>query len=296
MKAARKFLAVFGFIGECTRSKIEVWGLIVKKKISHNIEESELNEASSQKTGSMSIVNLQNFVTQKSIAKSPIQKLILQMIREVNRQKLNYDQLKYIFKTVRNECGVEVPNQNGRKLIELPSQEELNSFYKAIENPIHRLIFEMLEGTGLRVAELCNFQVSRIDFKGNTGFVSEGKGKKDRIVIIGNALLQKIELYLEGKKNRYLFESNRHTKFSTRRIEQLCQNYKEAAKIEKDFTPHTFRHLWNTRLAEKGVSKEKRALLAGHSSEKTQDIYTHLGIGGVKNEVLGILDGFTDKK
>jgi integrase len=271
-------------------------GVIVKKQISHNIKESELNEAATSELASYPVANMEIFRSQKTISKSPIQKLILQMIREVNRQKLNYDQLKYIFKTVRAECGVEVPSQSGRKLIELPSQDEIIRFYKGIDSPIHRLVFETLEGTGLRVAELCNLQVSRIDFKNNTAFVSEGKGKKDRIVIVGSILLEKIKLYLEGRKNRYLFESNRHTKFSTRRIEQLCEKYKIKAQIEKDFTPHTFRHLWNTRLAEAGISKERRAILAGHASEQTQTIYTHLSAGGVKDDVLGILDKIIDKK
>jgi len=155
---------------------------------------------------------------------------------------------------------------------------------------VHRLIFETLEGTGLRIAELCNLQVVRIDFKTNFAFVSEGKGKKDRIIVIGHRLLEKLAIYLQDRKNKFLFESNRNTKFSPRRIEQLCKLYKEKAGITKDMTPHTFRHIWNTRLAEAGVSKERRMLLAGHESEATQKIYTHLGVGGAKEEILAILD------
>lgn len=234
-------------------------------------------------------IKLDDFVTQNANAKSPIQVLIKHINREVNRHKFNYDQLKYVFKNVRAACGVEVPSQR-RKLYELPSTEEITRFYGAIDNPVHRLIFETLQGTGLRISELCNLQVSRIDFKNNTGFVSEGKGRKDRIVIIGQRLLEKLAIYLQGRKNKFLFESNRNTRFTSRRIEQLCKQYKEKAAITKDFTPHTFRHLWNTRLAEAGVSKERRMLLAGHESEDTQKIYTHLGVAGAKDEILGILD------
>ncbi len=235
------------------------------------------------------VLKMGDFVTQKVNAKSPIKVLVKHISREVNRHKLSYDQLKYVFKSVRAACDIEVPTR-GRKLYELPSHEEMERFHSSINNPIHRLIFETLEGTGLRIAELCNLQVSRIDFKTNLAFVSEGKGKKDRVIIIGHRLLEKLTIYLQGRKNKYLFESNRNTKFSPRRIEQLCREYKEKAGITKAMTPHTFRHLWNTRLAEAGVSKEKRMLLAGHESEATQKIYTHLGVGGAKEEILAILD------
>jgi len=229
-------------------------------------------------------------VTQDPSAKSHLQALIRNLIRETHRHKLSYDQLRYIFKTVRKRAQLHAPRSKTQKLYELPSQTELERFYGQISNSTHKLIFQTLETSGLRVAELCNLQVDRIDFRSNLIFVSKGKGQKDRVTVIGNRLKEKLQIYLQGRKNKFLFESNRHTKFSTRRIEQLCQEYTTRAGITKNFTPHTLRHLWNTRLAEAGLSKEKRMILAGHSSEKTQDIYTHLGAGGVKDEVIAILD------
>ena len=236
------------------------------------------------------IVNIENFVAKNGHTKSPIQLLIKAIARSVNANKIDYDQLRYVFKAVRHQCELEAPNR-GQKLYELPKEAEMIRFYGVIENPVHRLIFEFLDGSGLRVDELCNLEVVRIDFKNNTIFVKEGKGRKDRITVIGNELLAKVRLYLAGRNNRYLFESNRNTRFTTRRIEQLCKLYKEKAGIERELTPHTFRHRWNTRLAEGGVSREGREILAGHSKgSATQDIYTHLGIGGIKANVIAILD------
>ncbi len=235
------------------------------------------------------VIKLDNFVTQNSNTKTPLQSLIKHICRETNRNKFNYNQLKYIFKAVRAHCDIEVPTK-GRKLYELPSQAELRSFYCVISNPTHRLLFETLENTGLRISELCNLKLRRIDFDSNCIFIKEGKGKKDRVTVLGNKLKEKILLYLQGRNNRFLFESNRHTKYSTRRIQQLCKRYKEKARIDKVFTVHTFRHLWNTRLAKAGLSKERRMILAGHSSEKVQDIYTHLSVGGFKDEIITILD------
>lgn len=236
------------------------------------------------------VVDMGNFVAKSADAKSPIQLLIKSICRGVNQHKIDYDQLRYVFKVVRHLCQLEAPNR-GQTLFELPTGEEILRFYAAIENPVHRLIFEFLDGSGLRVAELCNLEVSRIDFKTNTVFVKQGKGKKDRVTVIGNQLLEKVRLYLAGRNNRHLFESNRNTRFTPRRIEQLCKQYREKAGIEREITPHTFRHRWNTRLAEGGISREGREILAGHSKgSATQDIYTHLGVGGIKAEVIEILD------
>lgn len=261
-----------------------------KKRISQNGVDSEEMATSEMTNMSNQVVKLDFFADQNANTKPHIQLLIKHISREVNRHKLNYSQLKYVFRIIRERCGVEVSDQKARKLYELPTTDELAQFYGVIDDPIHKLIFETLEDTGLRIAELCDLEVKRIDFKSNLVFVSEGKGKKDRMAVIGNKLLEKIKIYLDGRSNRYLFESNRNTKFSPRRIEQLCQEYRLKANITKKLTPHSFRHLLFSRLAEAGVSKEKRMILAGHSSEKVQDIYTHLGIGGVKAEVLAILD------
>lgn len=238
------------------------------------------------------IEKLEDFAVRNAEAQSHIQHIVKFLTREANRHKLTYRQMKYIFRIVRERCGIEVEGHSSRRLYELPTADDLRQFYSAIDNPLHRLIFETLEGTGLRISELCNLEVRRVDFKTNTIFVHKGKGDKDRVTIIGTRLVDKIRIYLQDRNNRYLFETQRHSKFSKRRIEQLCQGYVEKAKLEKKITPHTFRHIWNTRLAEGGVSREGREILAGHSKgSATQDIYTHLGVGGIKSNVIAILDG-----
>jgi len=248
-----------------------------------------MKTALEMKSEENNVVNLDDFVLQKQEAKFPLQPIIRFLVREVNKQKLNYHQLKYIFKTVRAKCNIDVGNK-AKRLIELPSEEELAIFFGAIKNPIHRLIFDTLIGTGLRVSELCSLEIKRLDLSNNQFFVHEGKGKKDRIAIVGNKLKEKLELYLQGRQNRYLFESTRHTRFTTRRVEQICKKYKKLSGIDKNLTPHTLRHIWNTKLATLGLDKEKRALLAGHENDKTQEIYTHLGIGGFKSDVIKIMD------
>lgn len=233
--------------------------------------------------------NVHDFADQISDTKSHVQRCIKFLIREANKNKYDYGQLRYIFRRVREECGIQV-NDDKKSLYELPTSSQLITFYSVINNPIHKLIFEFLEGTGLRVSELCKLEISRIDFDQNLIFVKEGKGKKDRIVPFGNKIKDKLRIYLSGRNNRYLFESNRNSMFTTRRIEQICVGYLIKLGLEIKITPHTFRHIYFSYLAQNQVSKELRMLLAGHSNEKTQDIYTHLSIAGMKDHVIEIMD------
>lgn len=233
------------------------------------------------------VKNIQDFVDQNENTKSEIQKCIKYLVRETNKQKLNYSQLRYIFRAVRERCDIEV-TKDKKSLFKLPKACELEKFYNQINSPVHKLIFKFLEQTGLRVSEMCNLKIADINFDKNTIFVSQGKGKKDRVVPLGNRLKEKLQIYLNGKNNKYLFESIRNSKFSTRRIEQLCSKYSKDVDVK--ITPHTFRHIYFSLLAESKISKEHRMLIAGHSNQKTQDIYTHLTLGGIKEEIIAILD------
>ncbi len=235
------------------------------------------------------VEKLADFVNQNSNTKSPIKNIVNYLVRETNKNKFNYGQLNYIFKSIRERCEIEVPS-NKRKLYELPTNNEVTSFYSAIDNPIHKLIFETLEGTGLRIGKLCELEIEKIDFDNNVMFIKNAKGGNDRIVPFGNKLKYKLSIYLSNRNNRYLFESNRNSKFSTRRVEQLCKKYLLKSEIVTLITPHTFRHLYNTHLANNKISKEIRMMLVGHKSEKTQDIYTHLSLGGHKQEIIKVLD------
>jgi len=259
------------------------------RKISQNHTVSEMIDGELMKNAQDNIEKLQDFVDQKSNAKSHIQKCIKFLTKEANKNKLDYGQLRYIFRSVRENCDIQVSNDK-KSLYQLPTSSELDSFYSVIHNPVHKLIFQVLQFTGLRVSELCKLEVSQIDFDENTIFIKEGKGKKDRIVPFGNKLKEKLLLYLETRKNRYLFESNRNSQYSTRRIEQLCEQYVEKSELSLRITPHTFRHIYFSFLAANKISKEHRMLIAGHSSGKTQDIYTHLSLAGIKDEVIELLD------
>ena len=243
------------------------------------------------KIESNTLINIDNFALKKSNAKSPISEIVNLVSRNVNKHKLNYNQLRFIMKRVREKCDIEYPKKV-KKLPQMPSSTQIGDFYAQINNPIHKLIFEVLEGSGLRISELVKLKVSEIDFENNTLFIKQGKGHKDRIAIIGNKLTDKLKLYLEGRKNIYLFESNRHTKYTTRRIQQLCTKYAQLSGINEGLTCHTFRHLFITNLASNNISREVREIVAGHAKgSKAHDVYLHLSVGSAKDEIIKVLDG-----
>ena len=234
------------------------------------------------------ILNMDDFTTKNGNVKSHIAESISLLVRATNKHKLTYDQLRFIMKRVREKCEIEYPKKTSR-LPQMPSQEELDKFYGSISNQVHKLIFEVLEGTGLRVAELSNLKVTDIDFSNNTIFVKQGKGSKDRVAILGNTLKEKLQIYLDGRNNVYLFESNRNTKFTTRRIQQLCTQY--AAGVTAKIHCHTFRHLFITNLANNNISREIREIVAGHAKgSKAHDVYLHLSVGSAKDEIINVLD------
>jgi integrase len=215
-------------------------------------------------------------------------RLIRMLVLATNKHKLDYGSLRYIHRQVIRRTKLDIPRKP-KKLYDLPTSDDLEGFFSVISDPQEKLIFLVLENTGIRVEEVCSIEVAKIDFKSMTIFIT-GKGNKDRIIQMTSTLADKILLFLSGRNHRYLFETKLGTRYSTRRVEQLCQKFKTDAKIQKKLSPHTFRHLFFSRLAELGVSPDIRAMMAGHSDTKTQDIYTHIGLAGSKELIIEALE------
>lgn len=223
---------------------------------------------------------------------SVITRLSKQLAREARKHKLNYDQLKRIFLNVRKECGVEVPRVKN-KMLELPTDANLQKWFDSITDPIHKLIFQTLVQTGLRVNELVNLEVKNIDLTNNQALVKEGKGGKDRMVVIGNRLRTQLEIYLAAKKNRYLFETIRNTKFSKRRIQMLAEAYSSKSCVH--IHCHLLRHIYITRLAYKNLNEDQRGVLAGHAKSSRSELqarYTHVSLSGIKDQAIAAIDSY----
>lgn len=140
-----------------------------------------------------------------------------------------------------------------------------------------RAILETLYSTGIRVSELVGMNTESIDFISNVIKVA-GKGKKERLVPIGNKALEAIKGYLENRKEKThaLFLNKNGTRLTTRGVCDLTYKYIKLTSINKNISPHVLRHSFATHLLDRGADLRSVQELLGHVNLSTTQIYTHL--------------------
>jgi len=148
----------------------------------------------------------------------------------------------------------------------------------------NKAILEVLYSCGLRVSELINLQLSRIDTTDRLISVV-GKGDKERIVPIGSQALEAIENYLEYQRHNisvkpghedYLFLGRYGKKLTRQMVFLILKKCVELVGIRKNISPHTFRHSFATHLVESGADLRAVQEMLGHAQITTTEIYTHL--------------------
>ena len=145
-----------------------------------------------------------------------------------------------------------------------------------------RAILEVLYGCGLRVSEAAGLRISGIWF--NEGFVSiVGKGDKQRLVPLGETAADAIKAYLEERPapadrafSDILFLNHSGRPLSRVSIFNLVKRQAMAAGVDKEISPHTFRHCFATHLIENGADLRLVQEMLGHASILTTEIYTHI--------------------
>jgi integrase/recombinase XerD len=217
--------------------------------------------------------------TQNGKAKSEI---VHQICRIVRRAGLDYDGWRYVVKRVRKECSLQ-PAKKGRRLPKVLTGHDFRRFFEVLDRSDdiqHSLMLRLLFFTGMRVSELCNTQVSDVDLEACRIRVNQGKGGKDRTVLFGKSFSVALRTHLSAHPdNRWLFQTRRNTRYSTRRVQQIVGSYAEKAGVKA--TPHTFRHqaiTWLTRHS--GMADAELQLLTGHSKRETLAIYQHIALDG----------------
>lgn len=167
-------------------------------------------------------------------------------------------------------------------------EQEQDSFLKAIsgENSVRDYaIFLLFLVGGLRVSELCNIDIKDVNLDAMEICIREGKGTKDRTVLISAPCRDAIQDYIEQYRNMILdldtnalFISNRRKqRLTPRSVEKTMYKYTLMAKLGgKGFTPHKLRHTTGTMLAKDGTDLLVIQDVLGHSNTATTEIYTHL--------------------
>ena len=149
-----------------------------------------------------------------------------------------------------------------------PDRRPVPAFYKAVDQADdvqHALMLRLLFYTAVRVSELCSIEVADVDLENCKIFVNQGKGSKDRYVLFGKSFATALRTHIAAHpQNRWLFQTRRCGKFSTRRVQQVVKLYAEQAGVKA--TPHTFRHqaiTWLTRNS--GLADAELQLITGHA-------------------------------
>jgi site-specific recombinase XerD len=147
-----------------------------------------------------------------------------------------------------------------------------------------RAILETFYSTGIRISELVGLNLDDVDFI--SGIVKvRGKGKKERLVPIGDHAINAIRAYLDKRKkqSQALFLNPSLSRISDRGVRYIFKKYIRAAGIRQGVSPHTLRHSFATHLLNRGADLRTVQELLGHANLGTTQIYTHLTTERLKN-------------
>ncbi|TAM40564.1 tyrosine recombinase XerC [bacterium] len=160
-----------------------------------------------------------------------------------------------------------------RKLIESAFAKTANDLLGLRD----RAILEVFYSSGLRISEVVGLNVDDVD--PISGILKiRGKGKKERIVPVGEAALGAIRMYLSKKKKETeaVFLNKNGRRITTRGVMDIVTKYLRLAGIKPGVSAHTFRHSFATHLLNRGADLRTVQELLGHANLSTTQIYTHL--------------------
>jgi len=172
---------------------------------------------------------------------------------------------------------VSIPKKQ-TKLPTVLTKAQIKSMIDATNNTKHKLIVELLYSSGLRLQELINLKHEHIDFENHTILIKQGKGQKDRLTIVSQKTLNR----LDNNETGYVLKG-RKSKYSKKSVQSVIKQVAKKAKIKKNVTPHTLRHSFATHLLENGTDIRYIQKLLGHARLETTQVYTHVATHKLKH-------------
>ena len=172
----------------------------------------------------------------------------------------------------------------------LPKYLTINEVDQLLSFPLNiafdyrnKAMLEVMYATGLRVSELVSLEYSNVDLY-NSVIRVKGKGKKERIVPIGETASYYLKKYVEEYRNKLIIKENYNELFlnnhgkpiSRNGFNFILENIRIKTKIEKELTPHVLRHSFATHLLEGGADVRSIQEMLGHENISTTNIYTHV--------------------
>jgi len=182
------------------------------------------------------------------------------------------------------------PKRSLKPLPNVLSKQQVLAIINSPRNIKHKAILHTIYACGLRLGELLNLKVSDIDSSRMIVTIKNGKGGKDRQVMLAEKLLVLLRAYYAlYKPKEYFFEGQKGLKYSARSVQKIFGNAKIKQRILKQASVHTLRHSYATHLHESGTDIRFIQELLGHKALKTTQIYTHVSNNKL-TQILSPLD------
>ena len=235
----------------------------------------------------------------KSITKEELKEYLDKYLDCPNTLNVHLNALKFFFEEVlhkRLTLNIRF-SKTPKRMPEFLTKEETISFLNAITNPKHRLMIELMYGTGMRVSELVHLKVKDFSFEHNYGWVRQGKGQKDRLFVLPLKLKEQIQELITGQNlnlEDWLFCGQKGDHYSVSSIQAIVKNAKKEAGMEKNVHSHTLRHSFATHIILNGYTAMELQPLMGHSNINTTLKYVHLASPNLLN-VRSPLDTLPEK-
>lgn len=170
-----------------------------------------------------------------------------------------------------------------RRLLDAPSGDDP-------EGIRDRAMLALLYASGIRVTELVELTIDRVDLKEAVIRV-QGKGDKERLTFMDEEAIERIRTYLEqvrekiARKEKILFLTRLSKGFTRQGVWVMVKKHGKLAGIKSDLTPHTLRHSFATHLLMNGMDIRSIQLLLGHADIQTTEIYTKVDISNLSKEL-----------
>lgn len=194
--------------------------------------------------------------------------------------------LRFLYRvTLGKEWAVEhiAYPRRSRKLPVILSLAELQQFFAAIANLKHRAALMTAYAAGLRVSEVVALKITDIDSQRMVIRVEQGKGGKDRYVMLSPRLLILLRSYWKtARPKQWLFPGrNRSGHLNVRTLQVVCQRARQNSGLTKPVTMHSLRHCFATHLLEQGTDLRTIQLLMGHRSLVTTGRYLSVATSSI---------------
>ena len=167
---------------------------------------------------------------------------------------------------------------DAQRLMDAPSTAKGNGRDSIFRD---RAVLETLYSTGIRASELIGMNRDDIDRHDRLVRI-RGKGRKERVVPIGQKALNAVDAYLSSKKISMdaaaVFTGPSGKRLTARTVQRILENYRKSLGLAQKASPHTLRHSFATHLLESGADLRAIQELLGHASLSTTQRYTHLNL------------------